>query len=252
MYKVEGPQNDLVLLPLKYAAELGNHPGVLSFGAAIHDFWVSRYTTWRYYLDDTTGRSSLARMKQDATNVVAHLDNEARIALVSWASSLTAQPNPSPADKKGWVSIAINPSIRPAVNQMFGRTLVGEPLCRDAQWKEASSGLGIKMMLAARDLRSIPSWLRPLACHFIPTYRSFMTSRETLCRLMMPIIVARCKDGDATTMPPKSDAVQYMIGASDPSRAKNVTFQLGQIFDYIFAGDNQIVNAVRTPVQWLM
>lgn len=87
----------------------------LSFGAAIHDFWVSRYTTWRYYLDDQTGRRSLARMKQDAPTVVAMLDDEAHTALDSWAG------NPSPAAdvrastkrKVGSTPIPINPGMRP-------------------------------------------------------------------------------------------------------------------------------------------
>lgn len=226
------------------------HPGTLSFGAAIHDFWISRYTTWRYYLDDTTGRQSLARMKQDAPAVVAMLDDEARKALDSWAGSITpaalAHVPTNTKRKQGWVSVPINQSIRPVVNQVFGRTLVGQPVCRDPRWMEASSGLGLKMMLAARDLRNVPSWLRPLACYFIPSYRTLIAARKALCGLMQPITAARCADARSTTLraSSKSDAIQYVINASDTPRKQDIDFQLGQVFDYIFAGDNQIVNAV--------
>lgn len=223
------------------------HPGTLSFGAAIHDFWVSRYTTWRYYLDDATGRQSLARMKQDAPAIVAMLDEEAHTALKDWASSITPTPHSSANNKikQGWISLPINASVRPVVNQVFGRVLVGEPVCRDPRWKEASSGLGLKMMLAARDLRNVPPLLRPLACHFMHTFKTFIEARETLCRLMQPITATRCKEAGTTSRASsKSDAIQYVVNASDASRTQDVDFQLGQVFDYIFAGDNQIVNAV--------
>lgn len=255
-FKIQGPKNDMILLPLGYASELGMHPGTLSFGAAIHDFWISRYTTWRYYLDDTTGRQSLARMKQDAPAVVTMLDDEANTALESWAKSITQQragARESNKIKRGWTSLPINSSIRPIVNQVFGRTLVGQPVCRDARWKEASSGLGLKMMLAARDLRNLPYWLRPLACYFIPNYKTFIATRKTLCELMQPITAARCAEAGLAgpiTSPvssKKSDAIQYLIHASDSQRKQDVEFQLGQVFDYIFAGDNQIVNAVGIP-----
>lgn len=250
-YKVQGPQNDLVLLPLGYAAELGMHPGTLSFGAAIHDFWISRYTTWRYYLDDATGRQSLARMKQDAPAVVAMLDDEACTALDSWARTITSAAHviAEHKGKQGWISLPINPSIRPVVNQVFGRTLVGQPVCRDAQWKESSSGLGLKMMLAARDLRNVPSWLRPVTCYFTPSYRTFIAARNALCGLMQPITAARCAEAGLSTSrtSSRSDAIQYVINASDTARKHDVDFQLGQVFDYIFAGDNQIVNAVGNP-----
>lgn len=224
------------------------HPGTLSFGAAIHEFWVSRYTTWRYYLDDTTGRQSLARMKQDAPAVVTMLDDEARMALDDWAGHIGASPLSfaSHESKQEWTPLPINASVRPVVNQVFGRTLVGQPVCRDPRWKAASTGLGLKMMLAARDLRSIPSMLRPVACNFFNTYKTFIEARKTLCGLMHPITATCCAEAGTTASraSSRSNAIQYVISASDPSRKQDVDFQLGQVFDYIFAGDNQIVNAV--------
>ncbi|KAK2740856.1 cytochrome P450 [Colletotrichum kahawae] len=250
-YKIVGPKSDLILLPAYYANDLAAQASSkLSFGAAIHDFWVSRHTTWRYHLDDETGRHTLmGSLKRDGAHIISALDDEISLAMDDWEQRgfqqavNTKSPETGKQLLDGWTPVEINPSFRPLVNQAFGRILVDAPLCRDPCWLAHANGLGLKMMLAARDLRAFPSWLRPVAKHFLPTYRSLMTARRELASRIDPLVQRRL---DCSKIPDNQyhDMLEYQLNHSTEWRSDDVNFQTGQIFDNVFAGDNQIVNAL--------
>ncbi|KAK1848827.1 cytochrome P450 [Colletotrichum chrysophilum] len=242
-YKIVGPKSDLVLLPASYANDLAAQPSnKLSFGAAIHDFWVSRHTTWRYYLDDDTGRQTLmGSLKRDGAHIIPVLDEEISLAMDNWEQRGFQSINKTLETRKqlhdGWISVEINPSFRPLVNQAFGRVLVDAPLCRDPGWLDHANGLGLKMMLAARDLRTIPDCLRPLAKQFLPTYRSLMTARRELASRIDPLVQRRlsCRNMHDDR---HHDMIEYQLNHSAGWRGVDINFQTGQIFDNVFAGDS--------------
>ncbi|KAI6351853.1 hypothetical protein MCOR25_009701 [Pyricularia grisea] len=236
-YKLAGPKSDLILLPPRYAGELGTYgSSKLSFGAAIHDFWVSPHTTWRYHLDDETGRQTLmGSFKRNGANIVRQLDEEIILAFSQWRDVTDH-----------WTELAINPSIRPLINQTFGRVLVGAPLCRSKEWLDCASGLGLKLMLAARDLRGFPSWAQPWVKHFLPTYRALMRARRPLVRLSEPLVRKKMLGLGMEKINGREDhdMINYQIKHAVGWRAMDVDFHTGQLFDNVFAGDNQLVNAL--------
>ncbi|KAF6832753.1 cytochrome P450 [Colletotrichum plurivorum] len=249
-YKIIGPTSDLVLLPKQYASELGTYSyQLLSFGSAIHDFWMSKYTTWRYHLDDETGRQTLmGALRRDGPHVVSAIDEEIERASKEWEDQYfrskkdESHINRDPSDD-GWADISMNPCLRPLVNQAFGRVLVDAPLCSDADWVNAASGIGLKLMLAARDLRGLHAWLRPVVKHFLPSYRTLMAARRRLAERIAPLVKARLLQ-DGALKEKSHDMIGYQLQHSKGWRATDVDFQAGQIFDNVFAGDNQIVNAL--------
>lgn len=231
-YKLAGPKSDLILLPPRYAGELGTYGNSkLSFGAAIHDFWVSPHTTWRYHLDDETGRQTLmGSFKRDGANIVRLVDEEILLAFSQWRDVTDH-----------WSEIAINPSIRPLINRTFGRVLVGAPLCRGKEWLDAANGLGLKLMLAARDLRGFPSWAQPWVKHFLPTYRALMKARRPLVRLSEPLVRRKLSGLGVEKIDGREDhdMIDYQIKHAAGWRAMDVDFHTGQLFDNVFAGDSK-------------
>lgn len=234
-YKLAGPKSDLILLPPRYAGELGTYgSSKLSFGAAIHDFWVSPHTTWRYHLDDETGRQTLmGSFKRNGANIVRQLDEEIILAFSQWRDVTDH-----------WAELAINPSIRPLINQTFGRVLVGAPLCRSKEWLDGASGLGLKLMLAARDLRGFPSWAQPWVKHFLPTYRALMGARRPLVRLSEPLVRKKLSGLGMEKINGREDhdMINYQIKHAVGWRAMDVDFHTGQLFDNVFAGDSESPN----------
>ncbi|KAF9871787.1 putative cytochrome P450 [Colletotrichum karsti] len=249
-FKIVGPTSDLILLPKQYASELGTYSSQqLSFGSAIHDFWMSKYTTWRYHLDDETGRQTLmGSLRRDGPHIVSAVDEEIERGFQEWEDRYF-QPTKekifvnSDASHDGWTDISMNPCLRPLVNQAFGRVLVDAPLCRDVDWLNAASGTGIKLMLAARDLRGLPAWSRPVLKHFLPNYRNLMATRRTIAERTVPLVKARLLQDSGLEEKPH-DMIGYQLQHSKGWRATDVDFHVGQIFDNVFAGDNQIVNAL--------
>nr|XP_036581812.1 cytochrome P450 [Colletotrichum truncatum]KAF6790255.1 cytochrome P450 [Colletotrichum truncatum] len=243
-YKIIGPTSDLILLPKQYASELGTYSSQqLSFGSAIHDFWMSKYTTWRYHLDDETGRQTLmGALRRDGQHVVSAIDEEIERGFKEWedqffqSSKDKGHINRNASDD-GWVDISMNPCLRPLVNQAFGRVLIDAPLCRDADWVNAASGIGIKLMLAARDLRGLHAWLRPVVKHFLPNYRNLMAARRRLAERIAPLVKARLHQ-DSAVEEKSHDMIAYQLQHSKGWRATDVDFHVGQIFDNVFAGDN--------------
>ncbi|KAK1957275.1 hypothetical protein LY78DRAFT_727888 [Colletotrichum sublineola] len=243
-YKIPGPKSDLILLPPQYASELGTYSDQqLSFGSAIQDFWMSKYTTWRYHLDDETGRRTLmGSLKRDGANVVSLIDKEIERAFTEWEHRYFQLNEKDRAGRDasddGWVGVSMNPCFRPLVNQAFGRVLVGAPLCCDAEWVHAASGVGMKLMLAARDLHGLHGWLRPVIKHFLPSYRSLMAARRKLAKKMAPLVkehLLQHKDSEGKT----HNMIAYQLQHSKGWRATDVDFQVGQIFDNVFAGDSK-------------
>lgn len=243
-FKIVGPKSDLILLPKQYASELGTYNyQQLSFGAAIHDFWISKHTTWRYHLDDETGRQTLmGSLKRDGAHVVSVIDEEIEHSFKEWEDGYFQ----STKDKRhinqntsdGWTEVSMNPCLRPLVNRTFGRVLVGAPTCSDPGWVTAASGVGIKLMLAARDLRGFHAWLRPLIKHVLPNYRILMAARRKLAEKIAPIVKERLLQDRALEQRPH-DMIGYQLQHSAGWRTTDVDFQVGQIFDNVFAGDSE-------------
>ncbi|KAK2005437.1 hypothetical protein LZ32DRAFT_664378 [Colletotrichum eremochloae] len=211
-YKIPGPKSDLILLPPQYASELGTYSDQqLSFGSAIHDFWMSKYTTWRYHLDDETGRRTLmGSLKGDGANVVSLIDKEIERAFTEWEHRYF---------------------------QLNEKDRAGRDASNDG-WVHAASGVGMKLMLAARDLRELHGWLQPVIKHFLPSYRSLMAARRKLAKKMAPLVkehLLQHKDSEGKT----HNMIAYQLQHSKGWRATDVDFEVGQIFDNVFAGDSK-------------
>ncbi|KAK2030545.1 cytochrome P450 [Colletotrichum zoysiae] len=214
---------------------------------------MSKYTTWRYHLDDETARQTfLGSLKRDGAHIVPAVDEEIELAFAEWEGTYFPSTkdndftNRNPID--GWTAISMNPSLRPLVNRAFGRVMVGAPLCRDPEWINAASGLGIKMMIAARDLRGIHAWLRPIVKQFLPSYLDLMRTRSKLKSMIDPLVKERIAR-DSASKDESHDMIGYQLKHSQGWRALDVDFQTGQIFDSVFAGDSKFSSAFALLLQ---
>ena len=67
-----------------------------------------------------------------------------------------------------WHGLNVNVDIMSILSRMSSRVFMGEELCRDVEWNNASSSYTLKAFRAIDRLRHYPRWMRPIVHWFLP------------------------------------------------------------------------------------
>ena len=114
-----------------------------------------------------------------------------------------------------WQTTSVNGSVADVVVRLTSRVYLGSNLCRNPLWVKIGKSYTSDVFIAAKQLRIIPRFLRPLAHWFIPSCRVVRTTVHTAHRLIGPEVQRRRQNAHeallATGKTPKAaDSIAWM------------------------------------------
>jgi len=86
-----------------------------------------------------------------------------------------------------WKAVNIHYTLLNTVAQVSARVFVGLPLCRDQKWLDLTRDYTIKLFQAARALKQLNPWLRPILSRFNPELKELLKVRQEAIAFMVPI-----------------------------------------------------------------
>lgn len=118
------------------------------------------------------------------------------------------------------------------IARLSSRVFLGEELCRNAEWLEITKSYSKNSFLAGDLLRQYASWLRPIACHFIPQCRLLKKQVAEARRVLAPLLRTRQQERETALAqgkpePSYNDTIQWVLEESQGSPYDPVGAQLG-------------------------
>ncbi|KAH7348304.1 cytochrome P450 [Rhexocercosporidium sp. MPI-PUGE-AT-0058] len=117
-------------------------------------------------------------------------------------------------DCSDWTNITIGHILGRVVGRITGRLFFGPSLARDEDWLQTIIDYPENVFAAARKLRQLPSYLRPLALPFLKNIRRALYIHYKARKTLVPIMEARrASQLDGSEKPPE-DFLQWVMEGS--------------------------------------
>lgn len=94
-------------------------------------------------------------------------------------------------DIADWTAIKLSQITPQIAARLSAKVFLGDPICRHDDWLGISINYTMDSHIAARRLRSFPSFLRPFIYWFLPEIRGLKNHVKNARRIIEPEIVAR-------------------------------------------------------------
>ncbi|KAL6351898.1 hypothetical protein LRP88_14710 [Fusarium phalaenopsidis] len=109
---------------------------------------------------------------------------------------------------------------------------LGAELCRNEEWLAITKSYSINTTAAGDLLRQFPSWLRPIACYFIPQCLELQKQVKHARRVMAPVLQRRKEENEfalaeGRPKPSHNDTIDWLVEESRGSPYDPVGAQLG-------------------------
>ncbi|KAK6582394.1 hypothetical protein PZA11_004802 [Diplocarpon coronariae] len=106
---------------------------------------------------------------------------------------------------KDWTSFKLYGKVTRLVALLSGRVFVGQPLCREEEWIEASIMYTFYAIAARNAVNAYPAFLRSIVAPFIPELKKLKKFRDRGAELLKPILDAQLSK-DQKEKSPRDDA----------------------------------------------
>ncbi|KAM5347482.1 hypothetical protein ACJ41O_010487 [Fusarium nematophilum] len=118
------------------------------------------------------------------------------------------------------------------VARLSSRVFLGDELCRNTEWLAITKSYSVNTTAAGDLLRQYPSWLRPIACYFIPQCLELQRQVQHARRVMAPVLQRRKEEKDTALAggkpePSYNDTIDWLVEESWGSPYDPVGAQLG-------------------------
>ncbi|KAF9879088.1 cytochrome p450 monooxygenase [Colletotrichum karsti] len=224
-YRMFTDVGDLVVLPSKYIDDIRNEPGLsfLEFFVANFHPQIPGFEGFAFdgRPDELLQRTIHKRLTKLLNQITAPLAAEANFAtnLILGKSS-------------AWREVSLKDTILDLVARLSSRVFLGEELCRNPDWLAISKSYSVNTFLAGDLLRQYPSWLRPVACRFVPECKLLRKQVADARQVMGPVLQKRREDRRAAEVngearPSYNDTIQWIEDESQGSPYDPVGAQLG-------------------------
>lgn len=124
---------------------------------------------------------------------------------------VTAINRSLPESCENWTSIVMYEVIVNIVAMMFSRLFVGLPLSRNEEWLVPMRRFLIDALFAEYELWKLPQWSLPVTARFIPIVRKTMGYRNTIKRLIAPLLAERLQRMQQPSFKKPNDILQTII-----------------------------------------
>ncbi|KAF4996667.1 hypothetical protein FDECE_12345 [Fusarium decemcellulare] len=136
------------------------------------------------------------------------------------------------AEQEEWRDISLKETMLDFIARLSSRVFLGEELCRNSEWLEITKSYSTNTFLAGDLLRQYTSWLRPIACYFIPQCRLLRKQVADARRVLAPVLKKRQRDREMALAkgepePSYNDTIQWAVEESQGSPFDPVGAQLG-------------------------
>ncbi|KAI0131024.1 cytochrome P450 [Daldinia grandis] len=213
-----------IVLPNRFADELRNHPSLNFDKAFAMDFMVN-YPGFEAHRLGLHGDSLI----QDTVRV--KLTQSLNLVTDDLVEETAASLHDVFGENKEWTTRLIKTDMLEVIARLSSRVFLGKELCRNRRWLDISKSYTVDSFLASRLMRSVPSFLRPLAYVFIPQSRSLRHAVRDARKLINPEVQRRKAAVDAAhaagEKPPKvADTIGWMY---EVAKGRDADYVAGQL-----------------------
>ena len=159
---------------------------------------------------------------------------------------VTAVNQSVPKHCEDWANIVMYESVVNIVAMMSSRVFVGLPLSRNEEWLEPMRRYLIDAIYAEAELWKLPQWSLPITAHFNPIVKKTMGYRNTIRRLISPLVKQRLHEMKQTDFQKPNDILQTLIEYEDIQK-KDLEYYTDAFSNFALASMQNTSQAVCRP-----